>query len=93
MKNTMPQQKTKRYPMRGGAFVGEVIRQEKPFTKSQVSSNKSGHGAPLKPKRGLLATGRPGTPNGVCLGPELISRGALCECGKHHVAGRIINVA
>lgn len=28
-----------------------------------------------------IPTGPPGTPNGVCLGPD---RAAICNCGKHN---------
>lgn len=79
----------KRARLRGGFFVGQKARQERPVSKTAVAGNKggsTGHGS--KPaqhrKQHLRATGRPGSPNGVCLGPRAIAHGEVCRCGTHN---------
>lgn len=75
----MPQTRRKRYRLRGGNFVGEYHRQERPFVKGSVSGNKGGHSGNRHTKRHDNARSRPGTPNGVCIA----LKGESCNCGGH----------
>lgn len=58
--------------MRGGAFVGEKIRQEHPGFKTTVSGNKSGNSGG-KAKR--VPTGPPCTPRGTGYGTNRCKEG------------------
>lgn len=89
MLTTSFNKKPHRGRLRGGAFVGEKLRFERPRTKGKVGGNKGGHtgngpGPARHRKQHHFCKGRPGTYQGTCvmnittLGPE---DRRLCTCG------------